>query len=123
MLEPMDRETEAIDPVCGMSVGEKTAAGRLEHNGARYLFCSQHCLERFRAAPERFARPTESAGEATPRSATQATPEPSNDGRHAGVIYTCPMHPEVVRDGPGACPICGMALEPRTAAAVEAPDP
>ena len=85
-----------VDPVCGMSVEPEAAAGRLEHAGRTYLFCSPHCLEAFRSNPPRYTAPA-------PR--TPASPA-------KGVPYTCPMHPEVRQDGPGACPICGMALEP-----------
>jgi len=85
-----------VDPVCGMSVEPEAAAGRLEHAGRTYLFCSPHCLEAFRSNPPRYTAPA-------PRS-------PASPAK--GVPYTCPMHPEVRQDGPGACPICGMALEP-----------
>jgi len=68
---------------------------RAEHAGHSYLFCSARCAERFRAAPESFLAPREAAP--PPRSAAR---------------YSCPMHPEIVRDEPGDCPICGMALEP-----------
>jgi Cu+-exporting ATPase len=100
----------ATDPVCGMEVG--SVSTRREHaRGRTYVFCSQHCQERFRANPEQFLH-----GSATPGTplapglavgnATQGGPPPS------AVIYTCPMHPEINQPGPGACPICGMALEP-----------
>ena len=72
---------------------------RLEHAGVSYRFCSDRCLERFRTEPERWLRPA--AAQPVP-SAVSATP-----GR-----FTCPMHPEIMRDVPGDCPICGMALEP-----------
>jgi Cu+-exporting ATPase len=88
------------DPVCGMIVDPATARHRAEHADKRYYFCGARCLERFTAEPERFA-------EAAPPRAM-----PAAAGR-----WTCPMHPEIVRDGPGACPICGMALEPMTPAA------
>src|SRR5574340_692624 len=83
----------AIDPVCGMSVDEQTAAANAEYEGERYYFCSTHCLHKFEAAPARYAHPRE-----------QPAPQ--------ALVYTCPMHPEVRQDGPGACPKCGMALEP-----------
>jgi Cu+-exporting ATPase len=94
----------AIDPVCGMTVDPAHAAGSWEYGGKTWHFCSQHCLEKFRAEPGKYAG--ESAGKVQAPASVAA--------RGAGVTYTCPMHPEVVRDGPGACPICGMALEPRT---------
>jgi Cu+-exporting ATPase len=79
------------DPVCGMTVAESTPR-RLEHAGRLHRFCSDRCLERFRAEPERFLGPAPAA--------------PS------GARFSCPMHPEIVRDAPGPCPLCGMALEP-----------
>lgn len=99
-----------IDPVCGMTVDPINAAGSYSHNGTAYHFCSKHCLQKFKARPEAFlAAPSEVAPVAT--SATVA-------GK-----YTCPMHPEVVQDGPGTCPKCGMALEPMQPTAEEGPDP
>jgi Cu+-exporting ATPase len=85
-----------IDPVCGMSVDANSPFVRMR--GREELrFCSAACAERFDAEPERYA----------PGSA-----EPSGGEEHGA--YTCPMHPEIVRDAPGSCPICGMALERRT---------
>ena len=90
-------ETEtAVDPVCGMTVSPATAAGHHEHQGTTYYFCSKGCLERFREDPDRYLEPQPPASPA------------------AGVEWTCPMHPEIVQKSPGSCPICGMALEPRT---------
>ena len=96
----MHEPRQEKDPVCGMLVDPATAAGSFEHAGQTYHFCSRHCLERFRADPDHYlARPD----------AEQSMPQPSDA---AGGQYTCPMHQEVVRDGPGTCPKCGMALEP-----------
>jgi len=95
-----------IDPVCGMTVDPATAAGQAAHEGRTYHFCSIPCRDRFEADPERYLRG---------RAAEPVAPASS------GAVYTCPMHPEIVRDEPGACPICGMALEPRTVTAQEAP--
>ena len=92
---------EVVDPVCGMTITPADAAGHLEHRGRTYYFCAANCLERFRANPEAFL-----AG-APPAPRAAAAP---------GVTYTCPMHPEVRQQGPGACPKCGMALEPVIAA-------
>jgi Cu+-exporting ATPase len=92
-----------VDPVCGMRVASD-APHRLEHAGVTYRFCRAGCLERFREDPERWLAPR-AAGD-PPRD--PAPPAP----RGARPTYTCPMHPEIVRDGPGDCPICGMALEP-----------
>ncbi len=90
------------DPVCGMEIASEDAAGSHVHDGVRYYFCSAKCLHDFRADPERYTRPPPD------RPAT-----PSASGGRAEAEYTCPMHPEIVRHGPGSCPICGMALEPR----------
>ena len=92
----------AIDPVCGMTVDTAASVGSATHAGMTYYFCSRHCLEKFQADPARYAaKPV----------APKAAPVPATGG---GVKYTCPMHPEVIRDGPGTCPKCGMALEPMT---------
>jgi len=88
----------ATDPVCGMTVDPATARHRHTHEGTTYAFCGARCAERFAAAPETFLGK---------RPAPAAAPP-------AAAEYTCPMHPEIVRPGPGSCPICGMALEPRT---------
>jgi Cu+-exporting ATPase len=88
----------ARDPVCGMTVDVKAAqaAGRCVHHGSSdYYFCGTGCLEKFRTAPEKYLSP--------------AAPEALPSGT---VIYTCPMHPQIRRNGPGFCPICGMVLEP-----------
>jgi len=106
-----------IDPVCGMTVEPATAAGSHTHAGRTYYFCSRHCVDKFAADPERFLAPAAGAVAAPP-----APPAPPAAPPGAG-SWTCPMHPEIVRDGPGACPICGMALEPRVASAEEADNP
>ena len=84
------------DPVCGMSVDPHTAKHRAEHNGHPYYFCSAGCRTKFVADPIRYLDPASAPAEPVPD----------------GTIYTCPMHPEVRQIGPGACPICGMGLEP-----------
>jgi Cu+-exporting ATPase len=105
---------EVLDPVCGMTITPADAAGRIEHRGKRYYFCGQSCLDQFQADPERYVAPRPIS---PPR---EAPPAP---GGALKVEYTCPMHPEIIRDAPGACPICGMALEPRTAGLEEGPNP
>ncbi|MBI4542101.1 MAG: heavy metal translocating P-type ATPase, partial [Gemmatimonadetes bacterium] len=109
------------DPVCGMEVAPDRAAGALEHEGQTYCFCGSSCLEKFRADPTRYLR-ADAAPEPmhAPGHPPHAAPAPAPE---EGVEYTCPMHPEVVRIGPGTCPICGMALEPRVATADEGPNP
>jgi Cu+-exporting ATPase len=98
---------EVKDPVCGMDVVPATAAGSVDHRGRTYYFCSRHCVEKFQADPARYVSGEDHAGH-SPRLTAAAIPRAPS----AGTTYTCPMHPEVVRDHPGSCPICGMALEP-----------
>lgn len=95
------------DPVCGMAVDPHTAKHRHTHDGLSYYFCSAACREKFIAEPARYLKP-----ETKP-------PAPIPDG----TIYTCPMHPEVRQQGPGSCPICGMALEPDVVSADSVPNP
>src|SRR2546425_3352656 len=104
------REHRVKDPVCGMTVDPRNAAGSYEYNGHTYFFCSTGCLNKFRDDPDRFldTRPQ------TPFEIQSAAQK-----KFKAEEYTCPMHPEIVRDGPGACPICGMALEPRIATGAE----
>src|SRR5690242_18659585 len=94
------------DPVCAMTVDPATAQHRFAYRGTMYYFCGARCRSRFESDPEKFLHP-EPAQVAPPSSA---------------IIYTCPMHPEIRRDGPGACPICGMALEPLEPQAEAGPD-
>jgi len=83
------------DPVCGMKVAEQPGRS-IEHGGRIYHFCSATCMDKFRGAPAAYLGSGKPAAAAAP----------------GGAIYTCPMHPEIQRPGPGSCPICGMALEP-----------
>ncbi|MBX3562675.1 MAG: heavy metal translocating P-type ATPase [Sphingomonas sp.] len=95
----------AIDPVCGMSVDPATTPHHASHVGEDYYFCSAKCRERFAARPELFLDPDRRPMDSAPEDA----------------IYTCPMHPEIEQVGPGTCPICGMALEPKAFALTEGP--
>jgi Cu+-exporting ATPase len=116
----VDRPKLAKDPVCGMDVAPETAAGSIEHDGRTIYFCSRHCLDRFKAEPGRYTAPAardDGLVVLNPVFAVAASPAP------AGTRYTCPMHPEIIRDRPGACPICGMALEPMTVGAEDGADP
>jgi len=87
---------EAVDPVCGMSVNRAAAEHLTSHGGKGFYFCSARCKKKFDAAPETYLK-------------GKPAPEPMP----AGTTYTCPMHPEIEQVGPGDCPICGMALEPK----------
>ena len=95
---PKERSSDqAKDPVCGMSVTMSAEARQADYDGETFYFCSHKCQTKFKADPVYYA-----SGKASDRSMTS----------QAGAQYTCPMHPEIVRDEPGSCPICGMALEP-----------
>lgn len=96
---------QVIDPVCGMSVDPQKTAHHASHAGSDYHFCSAGCREKFVADPQRYLNKA---------AAPIAQGQP-------GTIWTCPMHPEVRQDHPGACPICGMALEPAMVTADEGP--
>jgi len=132
------------DPVCGMSVDPAKAAGKVEHNGETYYFCSKRCAERFAQDPEKFLAAPGTAGMERSHAqghghghapahankqrelqrgpdAAAATSVPPTNGQ--GVRYTCPMDPEIVQIGPGVCPKCGMALEPMDVLAEVEADP
>ena len=95
---PVGADT-AKDPVCGMTVEVKDGTRSETFGGEAFHFCSAKCQEKFKADPYFYA-----SGNAAKRGKV-VTP---------GAQYTCPMHPEIIRDQPGSCPICGMALEPMT---------
>lgn len=105
------------DPVCGMWVDPKTAADSYRFGDRTYYFCHSHCRVRFEADPDRYLGSPEAP--AVPASGC-GTPEAGEHGWQPA-SYTCPMHPEVLADRPGACSLCGMALEPR-AVSLEEPD-
>ncbi len=114
----------SVDPVCGMRVDPANAnGGKLVHEGVKYCFCSTHCQEEFKAHPQEYLEAArsqaDSGSEARTPSASRAPAAPSRAAE--GTVYTCPMHPQIEQIGPGSCPICGMALEPKVATA-DAPD-
>ena len=96
------------DPVCKMLVKPETAAGKYRYKNEDYYFCAAGCLNKFRQNPERFLN--------------QTAPEPMSEMAE-GTEYTCPMHPEIIQIGPGSCPKCGMALEPKIFTLDDKPDP
>jgi Cu+-exporting ATPase len=104
-----------IDPICHMTVDPTRAAGQHEYKGETYYFCSTHCLHKFREDPERFLNQTPAASSVVQLSRQKEPPAAAAPPVGQKIEYTCPMHPEIIRDAPGSCPICGMALEPRTA--------
>lgn len=91
------------DPVCGMKVDPANAAAHQEHKGRTYYFCSSGCATKFQKTPERYLQAEKKAAESL---------EPARFSKETG--YTCPMHPEIHKEGPGDCPKCGMSLEPVT---------
>ena len=114
--QPSVQKESVTDPVCGMALDPVRAAGKQKHGGDTYYFCSRRCMVKFIADPDTFlkgprrhdahvhgapARPVDHPAE-TPQST-----EPDH-----GTVYVCPMDPEVRESKPGACPKCGMALEP-----------
>ncbi len=103
---PMAARQTVKDPVCHMDVDPATAAGKHEYQGVTYYFCNPRCLDKFRADPEKYL-----------------SPQPASAPTAKDVYYTCPMDPEVRQLGPGACPKCGMALEPEVATAQEEKNP
>jgi P-type Cu+ transporter len=109
----MPLATSAVDPVCGMTVDPAKTAHRVLHDGRPWFFCSAGCRAKFMADPARFAGPLK------PTCCAHHDHDPAGEGgspraaaAESGAAYTCPMHPEVRQQGPGACPECGMALEP-----------
>ncbi|HKW74304.1 MAG TPA: heavy metal translocating P-type ATPase [Terriglobales bacterium] len=147
-----------VDPVCGMHVDPQKARGSAEHHGKTFYFCSAGCEQKFKADPEKYltAKAPELVsigGIGATKAFPSRTPDVSGSPTTKGAVtyvcpmdpevreskpgacpkcgmalepetvqYTCPMHPQVVSDRPGNCPICGMALEPRTVAAVHEED-
>ncbi len=107
LFEPPLQEGQARDPVCGMAVDKAAAKPVAEHAGETYYFCCDGCRQKFVADPARYLA-------AEPAKPAIAAPQ--------GTIYTCPMHPEIRQVGPGACPICGMALEPEVASLDQGPN-
>ena len=95
----------ATDPVCGMKVDPATTPHHSTHEGIDYHFCSAGCRTKFEVRPELFV------------GGDRPSPGPASKG----VVYTCPMHPQIEQVGPGTCPICGMALEPQGAVIPEGP--
>ena len=137
------------DPVCGMTVDPSKAAAKQEFQGNTYYFCSNRCAERFAKEPDKFLSAPGSSGMETAHSgdiahgvddvhrvtsvgsvltgktpvALQSGPQTTQTVAAKPVLYTCPMHPEIVQVGPGSCPICGMALEPMEVSAEAEVDP
>ncbi len=106
-----------VDPVCKMLVSPEAAAASYEYNGTTYYFCMPGCRDKFAADPEHYLDGEK--GRQGDREKDNSEPGTLN----SEVEYTCPMHPEIVQIGPGSCPICGMALEPKEISLDDTPDP
>ena len=104
------------DPVCGMTVDPESAAAQEDYQGKTWYFCSEHCHSKFQADPEVYTKPEQDHKHGNEPATGTCAEGTCNAG---STIYTCPMHPEIEQQGPGACPKCGMALEPRTVEAEE----
>ena len=100
-----ENAARVTDPVCGMTVDPATSRHRFDHAGQTFHFCCAGCRTKFAADPAKYLAPP--------------APAPVAD---KSAIYTCPMHPEVRQEGPGSCPICGMALEPLQVSLEAAPN-
>lgn len=100
-------QASGLDPVCGMKVDPTTTAHHATHDGVHYHFCSSGCLAKFTADPAKYLSDSKRAEPVAP----------------PGAMWTCPMHPEIRQQGPGTCPICGMALEPEEPSLDDAPNP
>ncbi|UXN66296.1 heavy metal translocating P-type ATPase (plasmid) [Phyllobacterium sp. A18/5-2] len=93
----IDTKTDVFrDPVCGMMVDPKAGKPTAEYKGKTFHFCSSGCQQKFKSDPEEYLDRRPAPPKAVP----------------IGTLYTCPMHPQIIREGPGSCPICGMAVEP-----------
>lgn len=102
----------ALDPVCGMTVQPETAAGSHVHEGKTYYFCATSCLTKFKKDPAFYLLPPDQR------------PAPMMSVPAGGAVeYICPMDPEILETKPGACRICGMALEPKVVTVEEGPNP
>ena len=126
--------TAVKDPVCGMDVDPSVSEYRSEHDGQTYFFCSGHCQAKFDAAPQTYVSPEAGHGPAHEHAGhdhaghgghAHGEPPATAAAAPAGEVaeWTCPMHPEIRRPGPGSCPICGMALEPVMVTADSGPSP
>ena len=150
---PPPEEATAIDPVCGMTVRLGANKPTYDFEGVTYHFCSAGCRAKFAADPAKYLAPKPAtagvahdhdhlhdhrdhiAGQGPEHETghghehdrqdhvTHAAPAAASPSAASGVRYTCPMHPQIIRDAPGSCPICGMALEPMVPTADDRPNP
>ncbi len=106
-----------VDPVCGMTVDPGSAAAKHEYNGKTYYFCSHHCALKFKEDPEKWLRAKHGGHAAHGNDHAGDGPHSAPTAKSVEPVYVCPMDPEVRASKPGACPKCGMALEPQAVAA------
>ena len=105
------KSSNVLDPICGMEFDPQNAAASAVRNGETFYFCSKHCRDKF-LSPSTSKR-AEGVPDASPEGGKPLEQNPTSRER-GKTIYTCPMHPQIEQDHPGNCPICGMALEPKT---------
>jgi Cu+-exporting ATPase len=112
---PRSEEGTVLDPICDMTVEPASAAGKFDYDGATFYFCSVHCQKLFQTDPAKYlaaAKARQSSKPSAPSAAQHHAHHLESKPEVPGAIYTCPMDPEVRQQGAGACPKCGMALEP-----------
>ncbi|MBA4337537.1 MAG: copper-translocating P-type ATPase [Hyphomonas sp.] len=114
--------TPLRDPVCGMTVSPDSAHTS-DHLGRDIFFCSAGCKTRFDSEPDKYLQSETTTGSCHHEHGTPGHSAGHTASAPSGSKWTCPMHPEIVQDGPGSCPICGMALEPMIPTAGAAPNP
>ena len=118
----METETH-IDPVCKMLVVPETAAAKYDYNGTIYYFCNPGCKTKFAAEPQKYLFTAETQSREGAELGSSDHSQSTIQNPKSEIEYTCPMHPEIVQIGPGSCPICGMALEPKEITLDDQPDP
>jgi Cu+-exporting ATPase len=106
--EKIDSTEKVKDVVCGMTTDSPKSYISHEYQGETFYFCSEHCLGKFKAEPDKYIDPDTEKAEPD---------EVNHESKPSGTVYTCPMHPEIRKQEPGACSKCGMALEPEAAQA------
>jgi Cu+-exporting ATPase len=115
-----------VDPVCKMLVQPESAPAKYDYNGTTYYFCMPGCRDKFAADPEKYLKAA-TTGSPPYEGGVDVGAGDSGFDRRGGSLadreFTCPMHPEIVQIGPGSCPICGMALEPKEITLDDTPDP
>ena len=120
--KPIETQPET-DPVCKMLVTPETAAAKYDFEGKTYYFCNPRCKAKFAANPQKYLSTAEPSTRGETERGHADHSESAIRNPKSEIEYTCPMHPEIVQIGPGSCPICGMALEPKEITLEEHADP